>query len=145
MPIKRKTKEVAKKKSTGQSKAGKTDIVNTGKTGKKLKSGGQKKSEIVVRTKTKTTGKGPAKSQGGKRGKKIEQKPPQVVLTHGEDWNLIPTMGNIHPARINESNQKEKDFKHKEEVALHQEQQRVKAALAMRKGMKRIFPRPRQS
>jgi hypothetical protein len=68
------------------------------------------------------------------------------VIPPGKDEYLIPVQGEIHPARIEERTQIEKVVQHNQNVALHQEEQKAKAALAnSRAAMKRTFPRPRQS
>jgi hypothetical protein len=47
---------------------------------------------------------------------------------------LIPVQGEIHPVRIKEAHKVENVFHHREEVAIHQENQKVKEAMATRKG-----------
>ncbi len=85
----------------------------------------------------------------GKAASTPKRKRPVVAkvttpIAHGPDLHLIPVTGEIHPARREEAGLFEKSFKHNEETALHQEQQRVKSILA-KGGGKRIFKNPRQS
>lgn len=87
-----------------------------------------------------------AKAAVKKAGKAIKQKAKAVArdtekLSHGKDMYLIPVKGEIHPARINERKQFEKNFKHNAEVAMHQEQQKVKAILSRSNNMRRTMPK----
>ncbi len=68
-------------------------------------------------------------------------KPPVVpeTIIHGEDLHLIPTHNEIHPLTTLEVHQKENLFHHHEEVAFHQENQKVKAAMPSRKSNKNTY------
>jgi hypothetical protein len=59
-------------------------------------------------------------------------------ITHGDDLHLIPVPGEIQELRTPEIHQIENTFHHKEEVAFHQENQRMKEAMSSRKNIKRM-------
>lgn len=84
-----------------------------------------------------------AKPQQQKKIEEQQQTPSTPVLSHGPDLHLIPVKGEIHPARTEEAPQFEKAYQHNENVALHQEQQRVKQIVSG--SGKRFFKNPRQS
>jgi hypothetical protein len=87
----------------------------------------------------------PAKRATKSKARPVVKKPVADILPHGEDQHLIPVTGEIYPARIEEKQKFENNFKHNEEVALHQEQNKVKNVMAQQKVVKRNFPKPRQS
>jgi hypothetical protein len=94
----------------------------------------------------KTAGKAKTKATTKQAPNYIEPKLPKgQILTHGPDQHLIPVTGELHPAGKQDGTQHEKIFHTREEVALHQENQRAKAALASRKSVKRVFRNFRQS
>ena len=80
-----------------------------------------------------------------KEGKKVyKNKSTSEKMTHGEDLYLIPVQGEIHPVRTKEAHKVENIFHQREEVALHQENQKVKLAMSSRKSSKRIYHHPGQ-
>lgn len=60
------------------------------------------------------------------------------IKTHGEDLHFIPELGEKHPITTFEVHKAENKFHHREEVAFHQENQKIKAAMPSRKGMVRF-------
>ncbi len=60
---------------------------------------------------------------------------PEIEI-HGEDLHLIPRKEDIHPITTLEAHQKENIFHHREVVAFHQENKKVKAAMPSRKNKK---------
>lgn len=58
-------------------------------------------------------------------------------ITHGEDLHFIPEPRVSHPVTSLQSHQAERILHHREEVAIHQENQKVNAALSTRKNYKR--------
>ncbi|MBK9524013.1 MAG: hypothetical protein IPO39_04510 [Bacteroidetes bacterium] len=63
---------------------------------------------------------------------------PEIIL-HGEDLNFIPETGDASPLTPVEEHQIENIFHHKEEFAMHQENQKVKEAMSSRKNTARFF------
>jgi hypothetical protein len=78
-----------------------------------------------------------------KSKKQAKEMPVVNNAPHGADMHLIPGHDVSGPVQIKDKNKVEKAFKHNEEIALHQEQQRAKNNLSTRQ--KRIFQHPRQS
>lgn len=132
---------------------------------KAVKSSARKATKGVVKKKTKAAAVAPAKKAVKKKAaaKKIIQSAAPVnvkkaakgktknakvqpiatpKITHGKDQHFIPTHGNQLPVTIRNSKKEEQLFKHNEEVAIHQENQEVKAGMASRMGRKRIFRIP---
>ncbi|MCX6274403.1 MAG: hypothetical protein NTV09_04265 [Bacteroidetes bacterium] len=66
--------------------------------------------------------------------------PPQTgVVTLGDDLHFIPGKGETHPVNTLEAHQIEINLHHHEEVAMHQENQKMKQAMASRKNAKRNY------
>jgi hypothetical protein len=104
-----------------------------------------KRGVAAVKAKAKPLAKKKAPSKAAKATKRSKPQPkPAPVLTTGVDMHLIPVKGEIHPAGMQDSKQHEKFFHRHEEVALHQENQKAKAALATRKNIKTNFRNLRQ-
>ena len=70
---------------------------------------------------------------------KLQEKPLQSKRPHGRDMHFIPSHHQEVPLTIHNSNTEEKLFHHDEEVAIHQESEKVKTSLATRSGKKRTF------
>ena len=64
---------------------------------------------------------------------------------HLTDQNLIPVKGEIHQLTEQERRQHESMFRHNQDVALHSEQQKIKAATAANNLMSRKFLKGRNS
>jgi len=79
--------------------------------------------------------------KGGK--KEAGSKNTSSSRPHGKDQHFIPVKNEQHLIKGREKLEFEKAFQHKEETALHLEQQRVKNNLATRQ--KKVFVTPRQS
>lgn len=69
---------------------------------------------------------------------------PQVIPV-GEDMHFIPQQGEALPLTPVQAHQAENTFHNKEEVALHQENKKIKDAFAIRKNPKNIYRRGRRS
>jgi uncharacterized protein YdaT len=137
-----KSKKVSAKKvkTVAKSKAKKTAVTKTKNTAAaKVKNAATKKPRRVSSNK--------AKSNVGKKTEEPIQETANNPLTdaalhesipHGEDLHFIPEHGVMHPVTPLEAHQAEKVLHNKEEVAIQQENQKVKAALADRKNFKRF-------
>jgi hypothetical protein len=64
-------------------------------------------------------------------------------VIHGPDMHFIPGQGQQGQITIKDKVETEQAYHHSEEIALHQEQERVKQNLATR--LKKVFTTPRQS
>lgn len=142
-----KKKAVATKSKAVVKKAGKASVKAKAPLASK-KTSGKAKAPVVpkkIASKAKIAPKKViTKSKAGSNNKKAVKKPMMTEPLHtGPDLHLIPVKGEIHPVRINEKGLIENAFHHNEEVALHQEQQRVKTVMANRN--KKVLFRPRQS
>ena len=66
--------------------------------------------------------------------------PPQTgVVTLGDDLHFIPGKGETHPVNTLEAHRIEINLHHHEEVAIHQENLKMKQAMASRKNAKRNY------
>jgi hypothetical protein len=67
------------------------------------------------------------------------------AIKPGENLHSIPVINEIPPERIEENKKIEElkklehQFEHREQVVMHQENQKVKSAMANREGRKRVF------
>jgi hypothetical protein len=68
---------------------------------------------------------------------KVKSKNLPEIKSHGEDLHFIPVRGEKHPFTPMVAHEAENEFHHKEEVAFHQENQKVRDALSSRKSPKR--------
>jgi len=120
---------------------------------KKIKSPVKSKAKITATKKIRSTSKN--KTTPVVRNKSINPAHEQVhntvtehslpdLITHGENLHFIPEPGEAHPVTPMESHQAERIFHHREEVALNQENQKVKEALANRRNFKRYNRRTGQ-
>jgi len=73
-----------------------------------------------------------------KSNKAVQESSLPEVITHGENLHFIPEHEGMHPVTTFESHQIENDIRHREAVALRQENQKVKNALAGQKSTKRF-------
>jgi len=158
----KKTKVAAKKTTVAKKKAKPVAKAKTKKAAaKKVKTVAKSKSKKAVATKAKNPATGKAKIAATKKVKSVSTKKakPGVEkqhtehfhetgnspitdaalepIPHGENLHFIPEPGGMHPVTPFQSHQMEKVLHHREEVALHQENQKVNAALATRKQFKR--------
>lgn len=139
MVTKRKIKDVvATKAKVNVKKKEKSVIAKKKAAGKKIVIG---KKVVVAKTPVKVTpGKKPKTIQRKKALVKPKIKNPAAkqldssAVIHGLDLHLIPVTGEIHPARIEETHQYEKNYKHNEETAIHFEQKKAKQIMAMTRG-----------
>jgi uncharacterized protein YdaT len=99
---------------------------------KKIKTSSENNPKSVVATKSKR----PAKAE---TETPIVEIPVIPKITHGDDLHFIPVQGETHPVRNEEARKVENIFHNREEVAFHQENQRVKQSLSTRKGAKVIY------
>ena len=158
-----KTKNAAAKKAKAKTAPTKKNVAN-GKTktpakkaaspSKNLKNKGSniKKAKSVTAAsapKAKASGGVKAKSPGSsnkqnttskKSAKHAQQRIAAPIMPAGKDQHFIPVHTTQQPTTIHNSVQEEKQFHQREEVALNQENQKVKAVMATRMGRKRIFP-----
>ena len=160
----KKTNVAAKKTTVAKKKAKPVVKAKTKKvSAKKVKAATKSKSKKVVATKAKSTANSKAKITATKKAKSVSTNKAKPVvekkqiehvhetgnspitdaalhetITHGENLHFIPEPGGMHPVTPLESHQAERVLHHKEEVALHQENQKVNAALATRKNFKRF-------
>ena len=159
----KKTSVAAKKTSGAKKKAKPVATAKTKKVAaKKVKTVAKSKTKKAAATKTSK----PAESKTKIAAKKVRTAPSKKVkpvvgkeqiehahesgnspitdaalhetVTHGENLHFIPEPGGMHPVTPLESHQAERILHHREEVALHQENQKVNAALATRKNFKRF-------
>jgi len=118
---------------------------------KATKSPAKKKTKTVAKAKVKSPAKKETKAAAPKKAKRIKtvkaktkaSVPTPVVtekITHGDDLHLIPVHGEIHETGTAEIRHLENTFHHKEEVAFHQENRRMKEAMSSRKNIKRMNP-----
>jgi hypothetical protein len=153
-PVKQKAKAVVAKKANAPFKS-----ATKGKVAKKTSTPEKQKAKVVVASKEfPGTKKIIDLKKGGERNAKLKAKtsssevkakivtelplvPP--IEIHGEDLHFIPEHEEItQPVTPLEAHKKETIFQHKEEVAFHQENQKVRNALPSRKTMK-VFNRNR--
>jgi hypothetical protein len=105
-----------------------------------------------VKIKNRKRAAGPVKRITKSRIKKENKKPvnekiPDSIIessrtepiTHGEGLHFIPLQGQAHPVSPIEAHQAERIFHHREETTLHQENRKVKEAMASRKNAKRYY------
>jgi hypothetical protein len=85
-----------------------------------------------------------AKAKSSKKTKRVAKPVVQQVLSHGIDQHFIPVHDKNAPITSPDPHKAENQFHHNEEVALHQENQKVKANMATRMGRKQIFRTPRR-
>ena len=71
--------------------------------------------------------------------KKVTKPVAPTILPHGRDQHFIPLHDKFAPVTHPDGHLVESQFHHNEEVALHQENQKVKANMATRMGRKPIF------
>ena len=155
----------AKTKKTIKSKAKKSIKKATKSSARtKAKSSAAKKTKASTRKKTKTPVKSKAKSPARAKVKRVVGKKPQnqvianaenvaatqptnlfeqplvpQIISHGENQHFIPVHSKDAPPPVHDSKKEEKIFHNREEVAMHQENQKMKANMASRMGRKRIF------
>jgi hypothetical protein len=98
---------------------------NKGRRGKNVKTAGIKKTSVSEK----------------KAGNKVNQ-PLAVQIPHGRDQHFIPAHKNEVYMPVRDSKKSEKLFHHKEEVALNQENQKVKAEAASAMSRKKILRIP---
>ncbi|MBK5286192.1 MAG: hypothetical protein JJE25_12405 [Bacteroidia bacterium] len=140
---KKKIKVTAKKKITSPVKS---KAAGTAK--KKIKSPVKRKAAVAAKKKIKSPAKPKAKIAARAKTKKTDAEkiknpvsattPPETI-THTEDAHSVPGQGGMHPVTTLEAHQIENVFHHREEVSFHQENQKVKAAMATRKNSKRTY------
>ncbi|MEO8087463.1 MAG: hypothetical protein ABI763_11615 [Bacteroidota bacterium] len=113
-------KTTSKKKNAARKKAGITDK-------KKIR-------KVAAALTTTTTGRNKTIKTA-----KTKIKRPDTVIIHGEDLHFIPQKGNAVPINTFEARRIEKNLNHHAEVAINQENQKMKQAMASRKNAKRNF------
>lgn len=123
--VAKKAKSAAKKKTTSAAVKKVKSVVK------------KKKATSVVKAKTKKPVKAKAKSPV-KKTVLFE-----VTATPGADLHFMPEQGQTSPVTPFEARQAENIFHHKEEVALHQENEKVKEAMSSRKSVKSSYHRGR--
>ena len=134
-PKKSKPKKVAKRTVKGKANPSRTRVAK-----KKAKSAGSKRPKRSATLKTKTPVKAKRKPGKAKRKAAVEKVPPVIEqVLPGEDLKLIPKAGDVHPVGLEEAKRVEHFVHHHQEVAFRQENQKIKQALAIRKGSKPIF------
>ena len=127
--VKKTKAKIAKSKSAVKTKA-KSKPVKATKTRTKVAVKKSAKKAPVVK----------AKSPTKKKAKVAVKKPvAPTVINHGPDQHFIPTHDKNAPVIAPDGKIAEKQFHHNEEVALHQENLKVKSNMASRMGRKRIF------
>jgi len=144
-PAKQKTKAIVVKKANTPVKH-KTKV----KAAKKVNTPLKQKAKVVVVVKAINLKKGKEKNTELKAKTKLPEKKAKIVIEHpvvpqihGEDLHFIPQHDGItHPVTPLEAHKMESIFHRKEEVALHQENQKMRNTLPSRKTMK-VFNRNR--
>ncbi len=106
---------------------------------KPAKKATKKKPEPVVKRKVKKPAELQTKSRAKHRVKTPVTQLPVAETLHGEDLHLIPVEGEIQIINAEKVAQRENIFHHNQEVAFHQENQKMKAAMSSRKNAKRIY------
>lgn len=109
---------------------------------KAAKQAAKKATAIPVKNKTKVKAKAKTSTKTTAK-KEREIKPKTPVITHGEDLHLIPVQGEIHPARRDEAQLLEKQFRHNQQIAWQREKQHARQIAA--RTNTRVFKNPRQS
>jgi len=128
-----KTKTPEKKKATGAAAKVKTvEKKETKKTAAVAKHPAIKKKKAPIPIKTKSTPKKVAKEIA---------KPIAItrIVTHGKDRHFIPAHTQQSADNVHDSNAEENVFHNREEVALKQEEQKVKDSAISKTNVKRIF------
>jgi hypothetical protein len=158
-PIKKAAKKVSAIKKAPAKKAPKSPAKKT------VKPALKKKAKAPSITKPKKAIKSKVKSIAGKVGKrppvanspavkarsktvapskkeatsKMQENPLPSKRSRGQDMHFIPAHNQESPLTIHDSNREEKLFHHTEEIALHNESEKVKTAMTTRMGKKRTF------
>ncbi len=132
-----KNKKVQKTKVTTRPKASAVVAKKTQVSAKsKIKTIAAKK---VITTKTKPlVQESPKRLVAGKIIAPFSEKELPEIMTSGEDMHFIHESGNVPPLNTFETHQVERAFQNKEEVALHQENLKVRSAKPSRKTGKRF-------
>ena len=130
-PVKKTTRSVVKKKTTAA-------VINKAKkpVSNKTKSAAKKRITKKVRIVS------VKKAVKGKTKPVARQPVALQKIAHGKDQHFIPAHGKVAPVTIHDSKKEETLFHNREEVAIQQENQKVKAGMAGRMGRKRIFRMP---
>jgi len=146
----KKTKDSAKGKTKIPPQKGmKNSLQKTAK--KAVKGPGKRKTKPPVSSKVKSTAdkkiKGSATAKGKNAVKRKTKDPVKKtvvspVISHGTDQHFIPAHIKEAPATIRDSKKEEQLFHNKEDVAIHEENQKMKSKMARRMGRKRIFRVP---
>ncbi|MDZ4844376.1 MAG: hypothetical protein SH857_02380 [Chitinophagales bacterium] len=127
----------------------KTKVVK-GAAGKKVKSAAKRKATSAAVKKVKSPAKKKATSVVKKKINKSVKgkvKPPVLkpilpeTTTHGADLHFMPEHGTNPAVTKFEARKAENIFHHREEVALHQENEKVKQAMSSRKTVKSSYNR----
>ncbi len=126
IPLANKAKSIVKKKIV-------SPTANKAKSIKKKKIGSSAKNSTKSLTEKKL--KTPIKKKTKSIVKEIKKEFPKVKI-HGEDLHFIHGKGENHPRTTLEVHKAENVFHHQEEVALHQENKKVKDAMPSRKTFK---------
>jgi uncharacterized protein YdaT len=125
--LKKKTKVTAKKKIKTPVKKKAANAPE-----KKIKSQAKKKVKSVVKKET-------IKPAIGKIKSSVTQTLEPETISHAEELHSIPIQEDVHPITTLQAHTLENTFHRKEEVSFHQENQKVKQAMATRKNSKRFF------
>lgn len=138
----KKVKSAAKKVATKAKSAAKKAVGKV-KTEVKKAQGPVKKKATALANKAKkalgvSSGSGKSKSTTGSKKKPVNQPIAEEVVT-GEDLHLLPATEETQTQNADERKRHEKAFEHQQQIAMQQEQQKVRAALNGRKGMNRRF------
>ena len=67
------------------------------------------------------------------------------ILKQAEELHMIPVESIVHPITIEENKKLEPQFHQREDVLMHQENSKVKGAMANRKGTRNIFRSSRRA
>ena len=156
-PTKSKSKSAAIKKGKGPARSSKKSASRKVKSASKkapVKGAGNKGKAVVNKkakaasgTKSKSAVKGKSKAPVKRITKKPVAKAPKPVaeIAHGENQHFIPAHNaSLGPLTAQDNHKAENVFHEREEVALHQENQKIRNNMATRTG-KRIFRVPRRS
>jgi uncharacterized protein YdaT len=125
--LKKKTKVAAKKKIKTPVKK-KTAKAQE----KKIKTQAKKEVKSVVKKKT-------LKPAGEKIKRPVTQTPEPQTINPAEELHSTAVQEGVPPITTLQAHKIENGFHHREEVSFHQENQKVKQALATRKNSKRFF------
>lgn len=110
---------------------------------KKAATGAAAKKKVTPLRDKKAAVKKPLRKKPPVEDTSMQENPAQDMPVH--DQHLIPVKGEMHQMQEQERRQQEALFRHRQEVALHSEQQKIKNAAGANRLMSRKFLKGRNS